>query len=93
LLQRLRQGQLTIRGVTQPVVLAVEQSRQIQEAWGHDHRGVGALTSVERKAFNGSFNQVLDTGAWRSAKGSKSCSNSRSSNRCRRTPRPTDTVN
>jgi polyisoprenoid-binding protein YceI len=55
-------GDLTIRGVTQPVVLAVEQGGEIKDPWGHDRRGFSGRTTIDRKAFNVSFNQVLDTG-------------------------------
>jgi polyisoprenoid-binding protein YceI len=55
-------GDLTIRGITKPVVLDVEQGGQIRDPWGNDRRGFAATTTIDRKAFNVSFNQVLDTG-------------------------------
>jgi polyisoprenoid-binding protein YceI len=55
-------GDLTIRGITKPVVLEVEQGGQIRDPWGNDRRGFAATTTIDRKAFNVSFNQVLDTG-------------------------------
>jgi polyisoprenoid-binding protein YceI len=55
-------GDLTIRGITQSVVLEVEQGGQIKDPWGNDRRGFAGKTTIDRKAFNVSFNQVLDTG-------------------------------
>ncbi len=55
-------GDLTIRGITHAVVLEVEQGGQIKDPWGNDRRGFSGKTTIDRKAFNVSFNQVLDTG-------------------------------
>jgi polyisoprenoid-binding protein YceI len=57
-------GDLTIRGITHPAVLEVEQGGQIKDPWGNDRRGFAAKTTIDRKAFNVSFNQVLDTGGF-----------------------------
>jgi polyisoprenoid-binding protein YceI len=55
-------GDLTIRGITHPAVLEVEQGGQIKDPWGLDRRGFSGHTTIDRKAFNVSFNQVLDAG-------------------------------
>ena len=55
-------GDLTIRGVTQPAVLTVEQGGELKDPWGLIRRGFAGTTTIDRKAFNVSFNTVLDTG-------------------------------
>jgi polyisoprenoid-binding protein YceI len=55
-------GDLTIRGTTRPVVLEVEQGGKIRDPWGNDRRGFAGKTTIDRKAYNVSFNQMLDTG-------------------------------
>ena len=55
-------GELTIRGVTRPVTLAVSYLGEIRDPWGHRRRGYSAETSLNRKDFGMTWNQVLDTG-------------------------------
>lgn len=55
-------GDLTIRGVTRPVVLDVELGGHLKDPWGNDRVGFSATTSIDRKNFGITFNQVLDAG-------------------------------
>ena len=55
-------GDLTIRGVTRPVVLDVELGGHVKDPWGNDRVGFAATTSIDRKDFGITFNQVLDMG-------------------------------
>jgi polyisoprenoid-binding protein YceI len=55
-------GDLTLRGVTRPVILDVEYlGRQAHPQMG-ERAGFSARTSINRKDFGVNFNQVLDTG-------------------------------
>jgi polyisoprenoid-binding protein YceI len=58
---RLR-GDLTIRDVTREVVLEVEYGGRMRDPRGHQRVGFSATTSIDRKAFGVTFNQILDTG-------------------------------
>jgi polyisoprenoid-binding protein YceI len=55
-------GDLTLRGVTKPVVLDVEYSGRVKHPQMGERVGFSAHTSINRKDFGVSFNQVLDTG-------------------------------
>jgi polyisoprenoid-binding protein YceI len=55
-------GDLTIRGVTRPVVLDVELGGHVKDPWGNDRVGFSATTSIDRKDFGITFNQALDVG-------------------------------
>jgi polyisoprenoid-binding protein YceI len=55
-------GDLTIRGVTRPVVLDVELGGRLKDPWGNERVGFAAKTSIDRKDFGVSFNQTLDVG-------------------------------
>jgi polyisoprenoid-binding protein YceI len=55
-------GELTIRGVTRPVVLDVEYGGTLRDPYGHDRAGFSAKAVVNRKEFGITFNQVLDHG-------------------------------
>jgi polyisoprenoid-binding protein YceI len=56
------QGNLTIRGVTRLVILEVEYGGAIRDPWGNERAGFSARTTIDRKEFGVSFNQVLDHG-------------------------------
>jgi polyisoprenoid-binding protein YceI len=61
--ERLRvAGNLTIRGTTREVVLDVEYAGQTKDPWGNLRAGFTAKTSIERKDFGLSWNQVLEAG-------------------------------
>ena len=55
-------GDLTIRGVTRPVVLDVELGGHLKDPWGNDRVGFSATTAIDRKDFGITFNQTLDMG-------------------------------
>ncbi len=56
-------GDLTIRGVTRPVVLDVDPlSPSIKDKQGNLHAGTAATTKINRKDFGVNFNAVLEGG-------------------------------
>jgi len=55
-------GELTIHGVTREVELAVESTGRTMDPWGNERLGFEAKTSVNRKDFGLTWNQVLETG-------------------------------
>jgi polyisoprenoid-binding protein YceI len=55
-------GDLTIHGITKPVVLDVEKSETAQDPWGGTRTGFSAKASIDREAFGLTYNQVLEAG-------------------------------
>jgi polyisoprenoid-binding protein YceI len=55
-------GALTIRGVARPVILDVEYAGRTKDPWGHERAGFTARTSIDRKDFGLTWNQVLEAG-------------------------------
>ena len=55
-------GDLTIRGVTQPITLAVTYEGQITDHSGLLRAGFAAETTISRKDFGLSWNALLETG-------------------------------
>jgi polyisoprenoid-binding protein YceI len=55
-------GDLTIHGVTREVVLHVEQHGQAKDPWGNLRAAFTAKTSIDRKDFGLTYNQLLETG-------------------------------
>lgn len=55
-------GDLTIHGVTLPVVLGVEYGGRVVDPWGNDRIGFTAMTKVDRKDFGLTWNAALETG-------------------------------
>lgn len=56
-------GDLTIRGVTRPVVLEVaELTGPVKDPWGNERRGATATAKINRKDFGITWNKVLDAG-------------------------------
>ena len=55
-------GELTLLGVTKPVVLEVEGSGPIKDPWGSERLGAVATTTINRKDFGMVWNKVLDSG-------------------------------
>ena len=55
-------GDLTIRGVTKPVVLEVEYLGTSKNPYGKTVAGFSARGSVDRKDFGVAFNAILETG-------------------------------
>jgi polyisoprenoid-binding protein YceI len=55
-------GDLTIRGVTREAVLEVDYAGQAKSPWGTTSAGFSATTSINRKDWNLTWNQALETG-------------------------------
>jgi polyisoprenoid-binding protein YceI len=55
-------GELTMRGVTRPVVMEVEGSGPATDPWGNERLGAVARTSINRKDFGLTWNKALETG-------------------------------
>ncbi len=55
-------GDLTIHGVTREVVLDVTDEGRTKDPWGNQRAGFSARTSIDRKAFGLTWNQLLETG-------------------------------
>jgi polyisoprenoid-binding protein YceI len=56
-------GDLTMHGVTRPVVLDVDgPTPEIKDPWGNARLGATASTKLNRKDWGLSWNQVLETG-------------------------------
>lgn len=55
-------GDLTIRGVTKEVTLAVESHGTNKDPWGNTKALFAAKTHINRKDFGVNFNAVLETG-------------------------------
>lgn len=55
-------GDLTMHGVTKPVVLDVEGPSAEVSAWGMTATGFSATTKLDRQAFGISFSKALDNG-------------------------------
>jgi len=57
-------GDLTIRGVTRPVVLDVEFEGVVQDPWGGQRIGFTASAEIDRNDFGVSFNAALEAGGF-----------------------------
>jgi polyisoprenoid-binding protein YceI len=55
-------GDLTIKGITREVALRVEQLGEAKDPWGNLRAAFSAQTSIDRKDFGLTWNQVLETG-------------------------------
>ncbi len=55
-------GELTIRGITRPVVLAVEYLGQAPDPWGGERVAFEARTKINRTDFGLTWNTVLEAG-------------------------------
>jgi polyisoprenoid-binding protein YceI len=55
-------GDLTIKGITREVMLRVEPNGQAKDPWGNQRAAFTARTSIDRKDFGLTWNQVLETG-------------------------------
>ena len=55
-------GNLTLHGVTKPVVLDVEFAGSQKDPWGGLRAGFSARTSLDRREFGLAYNQLLETG-------------------------------
>ena len=57
-------GDMTVRGVTRPIVLDVEFEGVIQDPWGNQRLGFTASGEIARNDFGVSFNAALETGGF-----------------------------
>jgi polyisoprenoid-binding protein YceI len=55
-------GELTIKGVTRPVTLAVDALGQVTDPWGGERAVFHATATVNREDWGLTWNMVLDTG-------------------------------
>jgi polyisoprenoid-binding protein YceI len=55
-------GDLTIRGITREVALHVEQHGQAKDPWGNVRAAFTAKTTIDRKDFGLTWNQLLESG-------------------------------
>ena len=55
-------GDLTIHGVTKPVVLKIKIGGVAKDPWGNQRLGAVAETSINRKDFGLMYNKVLESG-------------------------------
>lgn len=56
-------GDLTMHGITRPVVLEVEgPTKEVKDPWGNVRVGASATTKLNRKDYGVSFNKTLDSG-------------------------------
>jgi polyisoprenoid-binding protein YceI len=55
-------GNLTIRDVTKPVVLAVEELGRGKDPWGNERVAFGAKATIDRGDFGLKWNQALEAG-------------------------------
>jgi polyisoprenoid-binding protein YceI len=55
-------GNLTVHGITQPVVLDVSYEGSGKDPWGGERAGFSATTTIDRKHFGLEWNKALETG-------------------------------
>ena len=55
-------GNLTIHGVTNPVVLELERLGSGKDPWGNDRQLFSAKTAIQRSEFGLTWNQALEAG-------------------------------
>jgi polyisoprenoid-binding protein YceI len=55
-------GDLTIKGVTRPVVLQVEYLGHVRDPWNKDRAAFSATASINREDWGVTWNMVLDSG-------------------------------
>lgn len=55
-------GDLTVHGVTRPVVLEVTYEGSGKDPWGGERAGFTATASIDRKQFGLEWNKALETG-------------------------------
>jgi polyisoprenoid-binding protein YceI len=57
-------GDLTIRGVTRPVIMDVEYHGLAKSPWGTTSAGFSSRTKINRKEWGLEWNVALETGGW-----------------------------
>lgn len=57
------EGEITIRGVTRPIVLDAAYLGSGKDPWGNKRAGFSASATIDRKDFGLTWNKVLETGS------------------------------
>jgi polyisoprenoid-binding protein YceI len=57
-------GNITIHGITKPVVLEVEGGEQVKDPWGGTRTGFSAKARLNRKDFGLTWNLALEAGGF-----------------------------
>lgn len=57
-------GELTIRGITKPVVLDVSNDGRVKDPWGNEKLGITATAKVNRLDWDLEWNMPLETGGF-----------------------------
>lgn len=57
-------GDLTIRNITQSVILDVEYAGMAKSPWGTTSAGFSAKATINREDWGLTWNQALETGGW-----------------------------
>jgi polyisoprenoid-binding protein YceI len=57
-------GDLTIKGISKPVVLDVTEEGRGGDPWGGQRAGFSATTKIDRRDFGLNWNQALEKGGW-----------------------------
>lgn len=57
-------GNLTMRGVTKPVVITAKQTGQMKDPWGNIRKGFKGTLTVNRSEFGVKYNSALETGGF-----------------------------
>lgn len=57
-------GDLTIHGVTRPVVLDATEEGRGKDPWGGERLGFSATTTIDRREYGLQWNQALEHGGW-----------------------------
>jgi len=55
-------GNLTIHGVTKPVVLKANYEGTVKDPWGNERAGFTASTKINRQDYGMNFNKTVDNG-------------------------------
>lgn len=55
-------GDLTVKGVTRPVVLDVEYLGYVRDPWGNDRAAFSATAAINREDWGLTYNMALDSG-------------------------------
>jgi polyisoprenoid-binding protein YceI len=57
-------GDLTMHGVSRPVVLKGEFARAVTDPWGNQRSALAVGTTINRKDWGLQWNQALEAGGW-----------------------------
>jgi len=57
-------GNLTIKGITKPIVFDAEVSKAVQDPWGGTRVGMALSSTINRKDFGLNWNKTLEAGGF-----------------------------